>query len=195
MKASKTSAHKKKQPAVKKKKAQKQSQTAKRRPAAKKQAPNLSQEVPKKKHLGGRPPKYKTPQELQERIDAYFDSCWIDKVTEVTDKEGKCTMSTVQYQARPYTVAGLAFALDLTTEGLREYGQKGEFSALIKRAKLKVEMYVEESLLEGKNAAGPIFWLKNHAQYRDKQELEHTGDVGGPVEIRVTYVKKPSYGE
>jgi hypothetical protein len=44
-------------------------------------------------------------------------------------------------------------------------------------------MYVEENLVEGKNAAGPIFWLKNHAGYRDKQELEHTGKDGEPFTI------------
>jgi hypothetical protein len=137
----------------------------------------------KSKHPGGRPPKYKTPQELQEKIDAYFDSCWIDKVTEVTDKDGKCTMSTVRYQNRPYTVAGLALALDLCRDTLAEYVKAGQFSDVVKKAKIKIEMNVEELLLEGKNAAGPIFWLKNHAAYRDKQEMEHSGPGGGPVQM------------
>jgi hypothetical protein len=137
----------------------------------------------KGKHPGGRPPKYKTAKELQEKIDAYFDSCWIDKVTEVTDKEGICTMSTVRYQNRPYTVAGLALALDLCRDTLAEYVKAGQFSDIIKKAKLKIEMNVEELLLEGKNAAGPIFWLKNHAAYRDKQEMEHTGPEGGPIQM------------
>lgn len=177
---------------------QKQNRTAKKKPGkalksgkgkapAKKEASNLGQEAVKTKHAGGRPPKYRTAQALQEKITAYFDSCWIDKVTEVTDKEGNCTMSTVRYQARPYTVMGLAIALDLTRQGLCEYAAKGgELSDAVKKAKQIVEMNVEEALLEGKNAAGPIFWLKNNSSYRDKQEFEHTGTDGGPIVHKIT---------
>lgn len=126
----------------------------------------------KTKHPGGRPPKYKTPEELQAKVDEYFESCWVDKVTEATDKDGVCTMSTVRYQNRPYTVAGLALHLDMTRETLCQYAKGGKFSDVIKRAKDKIVMNVEESLLWGKNATGPIFWLKNHAGYRDKQEQD-----------------------
>jgi len=126
----------------------------------------------------GRPPKFTNPQEMQIAIDDYFESCWIDKITEVTSKEGETTTSNARYQNRPYTVMGLALALNMTRETLCEYAKKGDFSDIVKRAKDKVEMNVEEALLEGKNAAGPIFWLKNHADYRDKQELELSGEVG-----------------
>ena len=27
-------------------------------------------------YLGGRPKKFKTPQELQEKVDGYFETCW-----------------------------------------------------------------------------------------------------------------------
>ncbi len=140
-----------------------------------------------KKHPGGRPLKYKTPQQLQEKIDEYFDSCWIDKVTEITDKEGNITSTNVRYQNRPYTIMGLALALDLSRQGLCEYAKKGEFSDIIKKAKGKVEMNVEEMLFTGKQAAGPIFWLKNHAGYRDKQEIEHGGDPDKPFCINVVF--------
>jgi len=134
----------------------------------------------------GRPPKFTTAQELQDRVNEYFDSCWVDKVTENIDKDGACTMSTVRYQNRPYTVAGLALALDMCRDTLCEYAKKGEFSDIVKRAKLTIEMNVEESLIEGKNATGPLFWLKNHAGYRDKQEHEVTGADGGAIEHSLT---------
>lgn len=134
------------------------------------------------KHPGGRPPLYKMAQELQAKIDEYFESCWIDKVVEVTDKEGNVTTTNSRYQNRPYTVMGLALALGMCRDTLCEYAKNGEFSDIIKKAKAKVEMNVEENLLWGKNAAGPIFWLKNHAGYRDKQELEHKGPNGQPLE-------------
>ncbi|OHD28150.1 MAG: hypothetical protein A2Y38_15575 [Spirochaetes bacterium GWB1_59_5] len=131
----------------------------------------------------GRPPKFATPEELSAKIEEYFDSCWEDKVTEHTDDKGACTMSTVRYQNRPYTIMGLAMHLDLSRQGLCEYAEKGQFSDIVKKAKQKVEMFVEEQLLWSKNATGAIFWLKNHAEYRDKQETEITGPGGGPLEF------------
>ncbi len=136
------------------------------------------------KNKGGRPPKYKTREALQAKIDEYFDSCWVDKITQVTDKDGNITESNVRYQNRPYTIMGLALALGMTRETLCQYAKDGRFSDIVKKAKQTVEMYVEEMLLEGKNAAGPIFWLKNHAEYRDKTEQEHTGKDGGPIQVQ-----------
>ena len=136
----------------------------------------------KEKHAGGRPPKYKTPQELQEAVDEYFESCWFEKVTESEDQEThKIETSVVRYQQRPYTIAGLAYHLDMTTQGVREYQAKDEFSCIIKRAKQKIEMNIEETLVTAKNATGAIFWLKNHAGYRDKTETEITGENGSPL--------------
>lgn len=126
------------------------------------------------KNLGGRPPKYKKREDLQYKIDEYFESCWIDKITQVTDKDGNITESNVRYQNRPYTIMGLALHLGMTRETLCQYAKDGRFSDIVKKAKQTVEMYVEEMLLVGKNAAGPIFWLKNHADYKDKTEQEHT---------------------
>lgn len=144
------------------------------------------------KHPGGRPPKFKTPQDLQASVDEYFESCWFEKVTEVEDKEtGKIETSVVRYQQRPYTIAGLAYHLNMTTQGVREYQGKPEFSCIIKRAKLKIEMNFEENL-SGKNPAGSIFWLKNHAGYKEKQEMELTGAI--KHDLTVNFVKPPIDG-
>lgn len=143
------------------------------------------------KHAGGRPPKYKTPQALQEKVDEYFESCWFEKITESEDKDtGKIETSVIRYQQRPYTIAGLAYHLDMTTQGVREYQGKDEFSCIIKRAKLKIEMNFEENL-SGKNPTGSIFWLKNHAGYKDKTENEITGKDGVDLfsGIKITLVK------
>lgn len=146
------------------------------------------------KNLGGRPRKFTSKVQLQEKIDEYFESCWVDKITEVTDKDGNVTMSTVRYQNRPYTIMGLALELGMDRKTLCEYAKDGRFSNTVKRAKDKVTMHIEELLLEGKNAAGPIFWLKNNGDYKDKQELEHSGTGGGPVTFRVIYDEKPVDG-
>ena len=42
-----------------------------------------------------------------------------------------------------------------------------------------------------------IFWLKNRQKknWRDKHDLEHTGENGGPIGITVTFVDVPEYPE
>lgn len=37
------------------------------------------------------------------------------------------------------------------------------------------------------DTAAAFIWLKNRAGWRDKQDHEHTGEGGGPVEIAVTH--------
>ena len=115
------------------------------------------------KHPGGRPPKYKTAEEMQKKIDEYFMQC---------DKE-----------KRPYTVTGLALALDLDRKALISYGENEKFSNTIKKAKAKVERWLEENLISGQgNAVGIIFNLKNNYGYKDRQEI----DANVNTEIKVT---------
>lgn len=97
-----------------------------------------------------RPPKHSDPEQVQAIIDAYFEQCNRDK--------------------RPYTITGLALALDLSRQGLIEYGQKQAFSAIVKRAKQRVEQYLEELVLSKQNPIGPMFNLKSNFGWRDKDD-------------------------
>ena len=106
----------------------------------------------------GRPPKFNTPEEMQEAIDAFYK--------ESQDNEW------------PLTISGLALALGMTTESLRRYSEKDGFSATVKTAKAKVEADVERRLLSGGAATGAIFWLKNNANWKDKTEQDHTSSDG-----------------
>lgn len=106
----------------------------------------------------GRPPIFQTPDEMQEAIDAFYEEC-------------------EQKKQHP-TVSGLAYALGMTTEGLRAYGERDEFSATVKAAKQRVEMAVEQSLLTGRNATGAIFNLKNNFGWKDKTEQDITSSDG-----------------
>jgi len=117
-----------------------ESTTIKKKPLAKQ---------PKEKKPNGRPPKFPTVPDIQIKIDEYFDEC--------------------DAKEKPYTIAGLAYHLDMTRQGLCEYSAKDDFSDIIKSAKLRVERSVEERLFSN-SATGCIFWLKNHAGYRDKTE-------------------------
>lgn len=140
----------------------------------------------KKKHPGGRPPKFKDPQELQSKINDYFESCWIDKVVEVTDKDGNVTSTNSRYQDRPYTVEGLALALGITRETLCQYEKDPKFSDAIKKAKLKIKMNVVERLIDSKNATGCIFWLKNNDReyYNDKIETHSEVNHGLSPDVK-----------
>ena len=103
------------------------------------------------KHPGGRPRKYQSVEDMKIKIDEYFKNT----------------------NERPYTVTGLALYLDLTTEGLREYESREEYSATIKKAKMKIEDHINKmSLCNGYNATIAIFNLKNNFGWKDKQEIE-----------------------
>jgi DNA-packaging protein gp3 len=112
----------------------------------------------------GRPLKFATPQELQSRIDGYFASA--------ADEEGLLV--------RPVSITGLALWLDTTRETLMDYQHRDEFSDTVKRAKLRVENFYEERLTVGRQAAGPIFALKNFG-WRDEQQHALSGPDGGPI--------------
>lgn len=107
----------------------------------------------------GRPLKFSSVAQMQTLIDAYFLSCH--------DEEGK--------RVKPYSVTGLALALDCTRETLDEYQKRADFSDSVKKAKLRVENYYEENL-PFQNATGSIFALKNFG-WHDKQQTEHSGGV------------------
>lgn len=104
-------------------------------------------------HAGGRPLKFKSVEELQNKIDAYFEYC---------DSNNK-----------PYTISGLACWLDTDRITLIRYEERDEFSNTIKRAKQKVENQFEERAICGEyNPTMAIFLMKNNFKYEDKVQQE-----------------------
>jgi hypothetical protein len=120
--------------------------------------------------------KYKTVEELEKAIDAYFEECK-DKVIKdedgniVTDKSGNPVLLQ-----NPPTVSGLALFLGFEDrQSIYDYKNRGEFSCTIKRAIMRIANYAEQHLYIGK-ATGAIFWLKNHG-WADKRELDGSFDI------------------
>lgn len=111
---------------------------------------------------GGRPKKYTEVEIMQQKINKYFEEC---------NKNNE-----------PYTITGLCIALDITRETLREYLKNEQFSDTIKKAKLKVENYLEKHLITDNSTTGIIFNLKNNFGWTDKQQLEHSGNINNPFE-------------
>lgn len=112
----------------------------------------------------GRPLKFKTVEELQAQIDAFFADC---------DAKGE-----------PYTITGLALFLRTSREILMEYEGRDKFTNTIKEAKMKVQKGYEQRLISRGNA-GDIFALKNFG-WKDKteQDVNIKGDLalGGAFE-------------
>lgn len=109
------------------------------------------------KNKGGRPLKYETVEELDNAVESYFEKC---------DREHE-----------PYTITGLALALDVDRRTLTNYSNKEEFFPTIKKAKLRVENYLEKRLIKDTSTTGIIFNLKNNFEWKDKQEIEHSGAI------------------
>lgn len=105
--------------------------------------------------------KFSSIEDLQNKIDKYFKYC---------DANNK-----------PYTITGLALALDTNRTTLLDWENREKsslslednilLSNTIRKAKLKIENYAEEQLFTSKTVAGVIFNLKNNWGYVDKQEI------------------------
>lgn len=140
----------------------------------------------------GRPLKFKTVEELQEKIDAYFAECdphWVQEIywdyprvngKKQTDSEQIEMTKMVKTPQVPYTITGLALALGTTRDLLLDYEDKEEFSDTIKRAKSKIHDFTERMLF-GNNATGPIFNLKNNWGWKDKTEQDLRVELPKPI--------------
>ena len=141
------------------------------------------------KHPGGRPPMYKTKEEIQEKIDAYFEEC---KGRVLTDDDGNVMTNKngepVIVDARPLTITGLALALGFNSrQALLNYQGRKEFNDTIMRAKARVEAYAEERLFDKDGANGAKFSLANNFEgWREKQSIE--AEVKSDVTINVELV-------
>jgi hypothetical protein len=110
----------------------------------------------------GRPLKFKTVEELTQKIEAYFNA--------VPSPE--------------WTITGLALALDTYRQTLLNYEEKDEFMDTIKRAKLMVENSYEIDLKKH-GRSGTIFALKNF-DWKDKSETDITskGESLQPILVK-----------
>ena len=103
--------------------------------------------------FGGRPPIYNSVEELQQKIDAYFNGEMRHRT--IYTKEG------VAIEVPTPTVTGLAIHLGFESrQSFYDYEKVEQFSYTIKKARLFIEREYEE-LLQSGNTTGAIFALKN----------------------------------
>lgn len=118
----------------------------------------------------GRPLKFKSVQELEEKIEAYFK-----------DRDDN---------NMPYNVTSLAIWLDTTRETLIDYEMKDQYSYTIKKAKRKILSWKEDQLYrKSGQIAGIIFDLKNNYSdiYKDRVDHNHTGNTF-PNKVQIEFV-------
>ncbi len=163
----------------------------------------------------GRPLKFGSVEELQSKIDAYFNECDREEDTR-TWKHGEiveykkqelcfnCEMPiTVGKFNKPsrgciqtggedkrreeYSITGLALALDTTRQTLVDYEEKDEFTDTIKKAKLRVENRYEKAL-QKQGRSGDIFALKNF-NWKDKSESDVTSGGEKITGVAVEFIR------
>jgi len=142
----------------------------------------------------GRPPKFKTPEELAEKIENYFNSITKTKLAFEHVKKGIDVNGDPIYENIPVmnnnneqvtyteffvhpTMSGLCLDLKCSVDTLNEYSKKEGFSEPIKMAKKRIEKYLEEKLYREKQVTGIIFNLKNNYGWKDKVEHDVSGEV------------------
>ena len=103
-----------------------------------------------------KPLKFKTAQELQDKINAYFKECKLKEI--------------------PLSITGLALALDTNRQTLINYQDKDGYENIVDRAKLMIENAYEIRLIEN-GRSGDIFALKNFG-WTDRQEIDNNIKVG-----------------
>ena len=106
---------------------------------------------------GGRPRKYKTPEDFTAKVDEYVKNC--------------------RESEEPITWTGLALYMGFCSRSaIDEYKEYEGFLYPVKRAKMIVENAYEKRLAAN-NPTGPIFALKNMG-WSDKQDINHTSEDG-----------------
>ena len=121
----------------------------------------------------GRPPKYKSKEEIEEKIDVYFKEC---EGEILKDEKGKTVFNKfgnpVIINQKPPTVTGLALALGFTTRlSLLNYQGKKEFMNTITRAKTMIEAYAEERLFDKDGSSGAQFSLRNNFKGWNERQI------------------------
>ncbi len=101
------------------------------------------------KHAGGRPPKFKTPEELAEKAEGYFQYCdthhievWQRKAAAANQsaKNGSGVKSDegTMYIRRPYTLDGLGLWLGVVWKDYKTYHTDDEYSEVIRTLEARV---------------------------------------------------------
>lgn len=131
----------------------------------------------KKPRAVGRPSKIKSPVCLRRWVEAYFKKCDEHKLVKVSKKGNRYEYD----DPIPYSIEGIAGALDISRECLRELEMNPKFVAVISWARERVSQNRIEKGLSGKQNPLLVKFLlsKNDKEHYDEtQKVELSGNVG-----------------
>lgn len=116
----------------------------------------------------GRPLKFKSPEELETKIQEYFK--W------AIENKKHITITGLAWYLDTNRLTLLHYENSMDNEWLNKLDDKVklEYVNTIKRAKGKIEMECEEGLYHKESVVGTIFALKNNYGWVDKQEIVQT---------------------
>lgn len=135
----------------------------------------------------GRKLKYTTPDEMQSVIDEYFANCH-GKL--LYHPDGKLLLDKfgqpVYEGKRQPTMSGLAFALGFNSRAsLINYQNRPEFEEVIKRAKLRLEMYTEERLFDKDGSNGAKFSLMNNFPNWNEASTKEAAAIAAAAAVKI----------
>lgn len=124
--------------------------------------------------------KYDNIDDLHAGIEAYFADC--------------------EKRNAPYTLSGLAYALNIDVSTLRNYGHMELFSDEITRARARCRQYAHEAAYDRDKCRGATFDLSANYGMSERQQLDLGNADGEPFKIDSVadadkiiedYLKKP----
>jgi len=117
-----------------------------------------------KRHKVGRPLKFRTPRELANKIEAYFEAR-----RQLDDKGNWDGISYIHLG-----VTDLACWLNVDRVTILDYENKNDkFSLPIKEAKSRIEAWLELQLQKNPRTAGVIFTMVNNQGWANKIEQQN----------------------
>lgn len=127
--------------------------------------------------------KYANPEELQAKVDEYFNSCMGIKYYKghpMFDIDGNPVMGQVE----PFTLSGLARYLGICRNTLKNYELKSkaglippEYYEIIQEARMRVQEYAEKRLYDRDGSTGARFVLEAGFGWmteKDRKELKQS---------------------
>jgi DNA-packaging protein gp3 len=104
---------------------------------------------------------FKSVEELETRIESYFDGLVYQRVEEASRKRKNVTITTMAMRAP--TISGLACDLGVSRRTLLNYSKKDKFSHVLARARNRIAKWHEEALYNRKTYRAARFMLEvNH---------------------------------
>ena len=127
--------------------------------------------------------KYPNAQELQRKVDEYFDSCFGTKYYKgrpIFNADGEPVIG----QTEPFTISGLCRHLGISRDTFRNYENRAlmgeipyEYAEVLHNARMRVQEYAEKRLYDRDGAAGARFVLEAGFGWmtaKDRKELKHS---------------------